>query len=134
MTRSRARAARLTPAVLTAFLAGGVVPRAVLLVHRHPGAALPHVHAEDAFSPRASVPIHRQPARPRGDRAPGVRAAGEDGWHAHPTDPFQQAVEARLVRALRAETRVVVDVSPSIAPRVRPLAFAAARSPPSALV
>ena len=132
MSRSRARIAHFMPAVLTAFLVGGVLPRAVVLVHRHDGAGRPHVHASDAeFSPCSSVRIHRPDRSPRA-HAPGLWAAGADGWHAHSHDPFQEAAMPAVARALRSDAVAPVRPVPSSTASASALLFRAARAPPSA--
>jgi len=131
MSRSRAWIARLTPAVLTVFLAGGVVPRAVVLVHRHAGAEQPHSHASDAdFSPRSLVPIHPFSERPPSRRGPGLWASGEDGWHAHTQDPFQHGAVPGVARVLRTEAGLSVGPTAAVTASAPVLLFAAARGPP----
>src|SRR5689334_3774459 len=97
----RARIGRLTPAVLTVFLAGGVLPRAVVVVHRHDGAGWAHVHVSDGeFSARSRVQIRRGSP---GVRDAGLWARGDGGWHAHAQDPFQQGAILDVERVSRAD-------------------------------
>jgi len=128
MTRVRDWRARLVPAVLTAFLVGGVVPRGLVYAHRHPGGEATHVHAWEPGAPRTAVPVRRAGAPDR--RAPGIRASDEAGWHVHSQQPFQLGTLAEVADASRIDALEVVDILPTEGPRSCGLPLPAARAPP----
>lgn len=100
--------ATLTPAVLALFLVANGLPRDVLVVHTHPGDALPHVHPFDDAPAAASSDDPSDPVQPGGRndlREPTHRHYA----HMHWRQPFRWAAAVTV---------------PPLAPCVRTVALA----------
>ena len=91
MTTRRRRAAlrrSCALAALAGFLAANLVPQSIV-VHHHPGDALPHVHPFGTFTAPAHLHVHFHAAA-LGDGRPAISGPGE-GEHVHSQQPYQTA-------------------------------------------
>jgi hypothetical protein len=103
---------RVCPVALVAFLAGGALPRGVLVTHTHESGRHAHVHAPGALHLHGHGHQHPHPHTqgfdhelrwPTGfDESPAACGPVDDS-HSHWQSPFQRTASAQVPGLLRAD-------------------------------
>jgi len=123
---TRRRLSVLTPAVVTAFLATAVPPRAVYVVHHHDGDEHAHVHP---FGAEPDDDHHHHPLPKPGDadlEVPEVFPAEHSHWQ----QPYQWAAAIAPIPLVPfAHVIPAPSAAPKAAPALAP-ATSVARGPP----